>query len=111
MARMLVTGGAGFIGSHLAERLLAEGHAVTVLDDLSTGREDNVPAGATRRRWLRDHAGLEGQVLCAVVASRRKANSFSQPHRGQLVGLKRRALRALLRPRKHIYRNTRLTAT
>ncbi len=38
----LVTGGAGFIGSHLAERLLAEGHRVLVLDDLSTGRFENI---------------------------------------------------------------------
>jgi UDP-glucose 4-epimerase len=42
MAKMLITGGAGFIGSHLAERLLADGHDVTLLDDLSTGRLDNV---------------------------------------------------------------------
>lgn len=42
MKRYLVTGGAGFIGSHLTERLLASGHAVTVLDDLSTGRIDNL---------------------------------------------------------------------
>ena len=40
--RYLVTGGAGFIGSHLAERLLAEGHGVLALDDLSTGRYENV---------------------------------------------------------------------
>jgi UDP-glucose 4-epimerase len=40
--KFLITGGAGFIGSHLSERLLAEGHNVTVLDDLSTGREANV---------------------------------------------------------------------
>lgn len=40
--RLLVTGGAGFIGSHLCERLLARGHAVHVLDDLSTGTIDNV---------------------------------------------------------------------
>lgn len=38
----LITGGAGFIGSHLAERLLAAGDHVTVLDDLSTGREKNI---------------------------------------------------------------------
>lgn len=38
----LITGGAGFIGSHLAERLLAQGHRVTVLDDLSTGRAENL---------------------------------------------------------------------
>jgi UDP-glucose 4-epimerase len=40
--RFLITGGAGFIGSHLAERLLAEGHAVHVLDDLSTGSVENI---------------------------------------------------------------------
>ena len=40
--RILITGGAGFIGSHLAEALLAEGHHVTVLDNLSTGRLENV---------------------------------------------------------------------
>jgi len=41
---ILVTGGAGFIGSHLVERLLAAGQAVTVLDDLSTGRRENLAA-------------------------------------------------------------------
>ncbi|HCC48843.1 MAG TPA: UDP-glucose 4-epimerase [Elusimicrobia bacterium] len=46
MAKCLVTGGAGFIGSHVAEDLLKAGHTVTVLDDLSGGFEDNVPAGA-----------------------------------------------------------------
>jgi UDP-glucose 4-epimerase len=40
--RYLITGGAGFIGSHLAERLLAGGHGVLALDDLSTGRYDNI---------------------------------------------------------------------
>ncbi len=40
--RVLVTGGAGFIGSHLVDALLAEGNAVAVLDDLSTGRRENV---------------------------------------------------------------------
>ena len=44
--RILVTGGAGFIGSHVAEHLLGAGHEVAVLDDLSTGHRANVPAGA-----------------------------------------------------------------
>ena len=43
--RCLVTGGAGFIGSHLVDRLVALGHPVRVFDDLSTGDKANVPAG------------------------------------------------------------------
>jgi UDP-glucose 4-epimerase len=43
---ILVTGGAGFIGSHVADRFLAEGWSVTILDDLSSGREENIPAAA-----------------------------------------------------------------
>lgn len=42
MANILVTGGAGFIGSHLCGRLLEEGHSVLCLDDLSSGKEENV---------------------------------------------------------------------
>lgn len=44
--RVLVTGGAGFLGSHVLEALLAAGHEPAVLDDLSTGRRANVAAGA-----------------------------------------------------------------
>lgn len=44
--RVLVTGGAGFIGSHVAEQLLSRGHEVAVLDNLSTGKRENVPSGA-----------------------------------------------------------------
>ena len=40
--RFLITGGAGFIGSHLSEDLLAAGHSVVAIDDLSTGRMHNV---------------------------------------------------------------------
>jgi UDP-glucose 4-epimerase len=46
MSRVLVTGGAGFIGSHVADALLGRGHEVTVLDDLSGGFAENVPAAA-----------------------------------------------------------------
>ncbi len=48
---ILVSGGAGFIGSHLVEALLAEGHRVTVIDDLSTGSLDNLQS-------VRDHPRL-----------------------------------------------------
>ena len=44
--RAIVTGGAGFIGSHVADALAARGDEVHVLDDLSSGRRENVPAGA-----------------------------------------------------------------
>jgi len=48
----LVTGGAGFIGSHLSQRLLGSGHRVLIVDDLSTGRDENLAT-------FRDHPGLE----------------------------------------------------
>jgi UDP-glucose 4-epimerase len=46
MKKILVTGGAGFIASHVADNLLAAGSEVAVVDNLSTGRRENVPAGA-----------------------------------------------------------------
>lgn len=50
MAKALITGGAGFIGSHVAETFQRAGHAVTVIDDLSSGFEHNVPPGADFHR-------------------------------------------------------------
>ena len=50
--KVLITGGAGFIGSHLAERYLAQGDDVFVIDDLSTGSIENI-------RHLKDHKGFE----------------------------------------------------
>lgn len=46
LSKACVTGGAGFIGSHVAEALLARGFEVLIVDDLSTGRKENIPAGA-----------------------------------------------------------------
>lgn len=46
MARVLVTGGAGFIGSHVADRFLAAGDRVVIVDNLASGRRENVPRGA-----------------------------------------------------------------
>ena len=48
--KILVTGGAGFIGSHVVDAYIAAGHEVAVLDDLSTGREDNLNADAAFHR-------------------------------------------------------------
>jgi len=44
--RALITGGAGFIGSHVADRFLADGWTVEIIDNLSSGKRENVPAGA-----------------------------------------------------------------
>jgi UDP-glucose 4-epimerase len=57
--RAIVTGGAGFIGSHVVEALIARGDEVTVLDNLSTGRRENVDAGATL---------IEGEITAAQEA-------------------------------------------
>ena len=55
--RLLVSGGAGYVGSVVAANLLAAGHEVTVLDDLSTGHGDAVPHGAALiRGTVRDRA-------------------------------------------------------
>lgn len=65
--RILVTGGAGFVGSHIVDRLLAEGHVVTVLDDLSSG-VNFTPAGARLLRGgLEDLTGDDLPDLDAVV--------------------------------------------
>ena len=46
--KVLVTGGGGFIGSHIVDRLLADGHDVRVLDNFATGRRENLNAAALR---------------------------------------------------------------
>jgi UDP-glucose 4-epimerase len=60
MINSLVTGGAGFIGSHVAEHLIRMGHRVVVLDDLSGGFAENVPGGATFVKGsVLDHALID----------------------------------------------------
>ena len=62
MARYLVTGGAGFIGSHIVDRLLADGHDVRVIDDLSSGRKENLAQAGKRAAFIqtdiRDRAAM-----------------------------------------------------
>jgi len=66
----LVTGGAGFIGSHLTERLLAGGHRVIVVDDLSTGRENNLAHVMQHERMEYVRGSVEDASLVADLVDR-----------------------------------------
>jgi UDP-glucose 4-epimerase len=84
MANILVTGGAGFIGSHLAECLLKRGHKVTVLDDLSTGRRENI-------YHLHEDPNFEfvlGTILDAGVVDALVARCQTVYHLAAAVGVK-----------------------
>ena len=59
----LITGGAGFIGSHLTDRLLAEGHTVTVVDNLSTGRLSNLDDAGHNPAFKFVHGSIMDEVL------------------------------------------------
>jgi len=67
MPRILITGGAGFIGSHVAEAFLAAGHQVSIVDNLATGRRENLPPGARfYQADITDAAALD-HVFAAVA--------------------------------------------
>jgi UDP-glucose 4-epimerase len=91
----LVTGGCGFIGSHLCEALLARGDAVRILDDLSTGKRENVPAAAEIRQGdVADPASvaaaMEGVAGCfhlaAIASVERSMQDWLGTHRTNLGG-------------------------
>lgn len=95
MARYVVTGGCGFIGSHLADALLDAGHRVLALDDLSTGRRANLRPQAevavgdvADPQAVRDAvAGADGVFHLAAVASVQRCNeSWRESHRVNLTG-------------------------
>jgi UDP-glucose 4-epimerase len=66
--RILITGGAGFLGSHLADRLVARGDEVLVLDDLSTGSEHNLRAARlTGRLHLHRGSALDGRLVARLA--------------------------------------------
>ena len=82
---VLVTGGAGFIGSHLVERLLEEGHEVHVVDDLSTGRLENL-------RAVRAHPRLHvtvGSVLNYPMLNKVMGQVREVVHLAAVVGVER----------------------
>jgi UDP-glucose 4-epimerase len=84
--KILVTGGAGFIGSHLAERLVGDGHQVVVLDDLSSGKRHQVPAAANfyhmdvESRWLDRVVERERpEAVCHLAAQMSVSRSVREP--------------------------------
>jgi UDP-glucose 4-epimerase len=87
MANVLVTGGAGYVGSVCCAELLRQGHAVTVVDDLSTGFRDAVPAGAAFFRMdIGNRAGVQSlldhirfDVVFHFAAKALVAESVSNP--------------------------------
>jgi len=95
MANYLVTGGCGFIGSHLVDSLIADGHRVWVLDDLSTGTRDNLnPAAALIVGDICDvplvkkvMTGMHGCFHLAAVASvERSVEAWTATHQVNLSG-------------------------
>lgn len=82
--RSLVTGGAGFIGSHLCERLLERGHEVWALDDLSTGRLENLRTFERHPRFR----FLEGNVMDQSLVTGLVAQSDRVFHLAAAVGVK-----------------------
>lgn len=95
MSTYLVTGGAGFIGSHLCDALVARGNTVRVLDDLSTGRRSNLPDGATLIEGdVADPAlvgaamdGVDGCFHLAAIASVEKGvTDWLGTHRANITG-------------------------
>ena len=85
--KTLVTGGAGFIGSHIADALLAAGQAVAVLDDLSSGSADNLPAGVPLHEVdIRDTAAVaevfaaeRPDAVCHQAAQMSVSRSVREP--------------------------------
>jgi len=83
--RVLLTGGAGFIGSHVADRLLERGHEVAVADDLTTGKRENIPQEARfyetdiRSGCTEIFEGFAPEALCHQAAQMDVRRSVREP--------------------------------
>jgi UDP-glucose 4-epimerase len=85
--RVLVTGGAGFIGSHIVDQLIALGHEPCVVDDLSSGRPENLPEGVPLHQVdVRDQAALDKvfdqfqpEAVCHQAAQMSVSRSVREP--------------------------------
>lgn len=82
--KILITGGAGFIGSHLADRLIGDGHTVTALDDLSTGQVENLANVRTNNRF----SFIEGTILDKELVQTHVDNADMVFHLAAAVGVK-----------------------
>ncbi len=82
--RILVTGGAGFIGSHLAERLIADGHEVVALDDFSTGLRENLGIVDGHPNF----SLIEGSVLDLPLVNKLVSEADTVIHLAAAVGVK-----------------------
>ena len=69
MAKALITGGAGFIGSHLSELLLRQGGSVVAIDDLSTGRLENIAGLLTEPRFAFVHENINNEMVMDRLVS------------------------------------------
>ncbi len=92
--RILVSGGAGFIGSHVAEVFIAAGHEVAIVDNLSSGRTENVPDGATfyqcdiRDTALSDvFAEVQPEIVSHHAAQISVQSSIDEPRRDASINV------------------------
>jgi len=94
--RVLVTGGAGFIGSHVTDTFLAAGYEALVIDDLSAGREENVPTGAELEQLdivdqevlARVTRAFRPSVVCHLAAQASVTVSVQEPERDFAVNVR-----------------------
>ena len=96
--KILLTGGAGFIGSHLAEKLISEGHSVTALDNLSTGSSANLDS----LKGSSDFKLVEASMLDKSIVDQLVADSDGVIHLGAALGVQR----ILERPYESFIANT-----